>query len=130
MKISGLSNQWKTRDELFEAFSIDAEGDPLCNERSRVIREFLLHLETLDGPELWIGTSHHYLNFCRRDVEHQFDYIPTFVSLEAYDIQREPSVCGYRIGFSLTGAQWEYIDIKKMSEAGELIGWLMRNSIP
>jgi hypothetical protein len=121
MRISGLSNQWKTRDGLFGEFADEPEFDPVCNERSRVIRELLLHLESRDGPDLWIGTSHRLLNFNLRDTTYQFDRIPTFVTVESFDITRDPPTCGYRVGFSITGDQWEHHDIIDVEEAASMI---------
>lgn len=123
MRISGLSNQWKTRDGLFYAVAEDPDpaADRLCNERYRVTRELLLHLEQLEGPDIWIGTSHRMLNFNLRDTTHQFDHIPSFLTVVAFDVQRDPPKCGYRVGFSLTGADWEEHDIVDVREAANMI---------
>lgn len=121
LRISSLSNQWQTRDGLFGAFADEPEGAPVCNERSRVIRELLLHMERRDGPDLWIGTSHGQLNFNLRDTTHQFDDIPPFITVEAFDIASDPPACGYRIGFSLTGGNWEHHDVIDVKEAAIMI---------
>jgi hypothetical protein len=132
MRISGLSNQWKTRDGLFGMYAVaedpDPGADPVCNECSRITRELLLRLEQFDGPDIWIGTSHRMLNFNLRDTTHQFDHIPSFLTVVAFDVQRDPPKCGYRVGFSLTGADWEEHDIIDVQEAADMILRLLRDA--
>lgn len=128
MRISGLSNQWKTRDGLFATYAVahDSNADPICNERSRVIRDLLLYLESLAGPDLWIGTSHRMLNFNLRDTSHELDHLPSFLTVHTYTITDDPPQCGYRIGYSLTGAEWEYTDLTDALDAAALIKRLLR----
>ena len=95
MRITGLSNQWGER--LLEGLIHDEAGDrrfEICKERTLTL---LQHLTTIDGPDLWVGTSHSLLNFCARDTNDPFDRIPPLAYLESlpshyrisYDIPRE-----------------------------------------
>jgi hypothetical protein len=123
MRISGLSNQWETKDGLLESLA-PADADPVFHERSRVIRELFSQLETSEGPDLWIGTSHRLMHIVRRDTTHQFDRIPTFLTVEAVIICRSPALFAFRIGFSLTGATWEYQDVTQPKDACRIIARL------
>ena len=80
-----------------------------------------MDLQSLDGPDLWIGSSHARLNFNLRDTEYEFERIPSFVTVDAFDIQREPPECGLRVRYSLTGDDWEDHDVRDVSEAARMI---------
>lgn len=125
MRISGLLSQWKTRDGLFAFIADKPTTYPIYNEELRVIRELFWYLETLEGPDLWIGSSHRLFNFNLRDCENPLDRIPSLVTVEAYKISEQPPRCGYQVGFSLTGADWEYHFIDNVEEAGHMIRRLM-----
>lgn len=125
MRIIGLSNQWKTRDGLFATIAHDPSAPTICNEQTRVIRELFWYLETLEGPDLWIGSSHRLFNFNLRDCENPLDRIPSLVTVQAYKISEQSPRCGYQVGFSLTGADWEYHFIDDVEEAGHMIRRLM-----
>ncbi|MEM6689903.1 MAG: hypothetical protein AAF664_10775 [Planctomycetota bacterium] len=129
MKISGLSNQWKTRDGLFGSF-IDGlcdRSDPILHQRCLAIRRLLESLESIDGPDIWVGTSHQLMHFVLRDATHPFDQVSSFVHAHTYDISADPPECGYRIGFSLTGAEWEYTICTDPIDAAKLIERLIRS---
>ena len=130
MNVRGLSNQWKTRDGLFDSFAchLSAHSSPILHERCGAVHRLLESLESIDGPDLWVGTSHSLMHFVLRDTTHQFDDAPTFVHAETYDITDDPPQCGYRVGFSLTGADWEYTDLTDSLEAARLIDRLLRST--
>lgn len=65
MKLSGLSRQWQTRDQLFAAFADHEETWSL-----------LQCLENMDGPDLWVGSSHRFLRFLAQDSGLWPDEIP------------------------------------------------------
>ncbi|MCA9115717.1 MAG: hypothetical protein KDA79_11580, partial [Planctomycetaceae bacterium] len=50
----------------------------------------LLHLTTIDGPDLWVGMSHSLFNFCARDTCHEFDGFCPLASVKA-------DISGYQI---------------------------------
>ena len=127
MQISGLSNQWQTRDGLLDSFvrDLSAHSDAIMHEHCGAIQTLILHLETLDGPDVWIGTSHRQLNFLLCDAR---ESMPPFLTVESFDIQLDPPQCGYRIGFSLTGADTEYHDIPNVADAGAMIQRLLRGA--
>ena len=130
MKVSGLTNQWKTREGLFDSFvmGLSAHSDPILHERCGAVHRLLESLESIDGPDLWVGTSHSLMHFVLRDTSHQFDHIPTFVHAYTYDVSDDPPKCGYRVGFSLTGGDWEYTDLNDPLEAAKLIERLLRST--
>ena len=70
MKISGLANQWMTRDGLFASFYSEPYTDPSgrLDVRDQMVLELLSHMESLDGNDIYVGTSHSLLNFNTRDV--------------------------------------------------------------
>jgi hypothetical protein len=112
MKISGLSNQWKTRDGLFDGVMSNLitvtdekwrKQDELHNERVRTIQRLFLQLESLEGPDVWIGSSHDNYNINLRDTIRPQDWVRPVVYVEAYDIMRDPPRCGYRFRFNLIG---------------------------
>ena len=92
MRITGLSNQWGERllDRFVRTEGVDRRSQ-LCNER---VLSLLQHLTKVDGPDLWVGTSHSQLNFCARDASHPSDRIPSLASLE-------PLQSGYRIVYDI-----------------------------
>ena len=130
MNVSGLSNQWKTRDGLFDSFvaHLSAHSSPILHERTAAAWRLLESLESLDGSDVWVGTSHNQMNFQPRDTTHEFDRMPTFVTAETFDISDDPPQCGYRIGFSLTGDDWEHNDFTDALEAAKLIERLLRST--
>lgn len=114
MKISGLSNQWKTRDGLFDGVMSNLitvtdekwrKQYELLNERVRTIQRLFLRLEALDGPDVWIGSSHLNYNIYLRDTTHATDCVRPVVYVEAYEITRDPPRCGYRFRFNLIGSE-------------------------
>lgn len=99
MRITGLSNQWGNR--LFDHFAPDRNSDIRCQLRDEAIQKLLGYLITIDGPELWVGTSHSQLNFCARDTPDPFERVPSLAYLDstlsayriAYPIPREFQAC-------------------------------------
>jgi len=67
MQLTGLSNQWK--DRLVQVFEPDPSGSERCQERYRGIQRLFQHLATIDGPDLWVGSSLSSLGFCARDID-------------------------------------------------------------
>ena len=127
MKVSGLSNQWKTRDGLFDSFAagLNEESDPMLLERCRAVHQLLETLESIDGPDLWVGTSHSLMHFLLQDAKHQFDEVRCFVQVYAYEMSDDPPQCAYRIGFSMNGADWDDTDLSDPLEAAQLIKRLL-----
>lgn len=92
MRITGLSNQWG--DRLFDQFVPNLKSDIRCQIRDEAIQKLLRYLATIDGPDLWVGTSHSLLNFCARDARYKFDDVPPLAYLE-------PPLSGYRIAYPM-----------------------------
>ena len=130
MKVSGLSNQWKTRDGLFDSFvaHLSAHSSAILHERTAAVWRLLESLESIEGPVVWVGTSHNLMHFVLRDTTHEFDHIPTFVNAETFDVSDDPPQCGYRVGFSLTGDGWEYTDFTDALDAAKKIERLLRST--
>jgi hypothetical protein len=112
MKISGLSIQAKTRDGLFEYVQRELrtpseekwrELDERHNQRVYAMLHLLHKLETLEGPDIWVGTSWGLYNFNLRDVTSPLKRVPEVLTVETYEISRDPPRCGYRLDFNLTG---------------------------
>lgn len=82
MKITGLTRQWG--DRLFSSFDPDPDSDIRFQLRDRSIQHLLIFLSTIEGPDLWVGTSHSLLNFCARDTTHEWDDVPSLAYVEAY----------------------------------------------
>ena len=86
MNVSGLSNQWKTRDGLFDSFvaHLSAHSSPILHERTAAAWRLLESLESLDGSDVWVGTSHNQMNFLSRDttpVSYTHLTLPTIYSV-------------------------------------------------
>lgn len=110
MRITGLSNQWG--DRLLEQFVPNPNSDIRCQIRAEAIQKLLRYLTTIDGPDLWVGTSFSLPNFCARDTRDRFDRVPPLAYLESalsqfrieYPIPREfraypdTMVTGYATG--------------------------------
>ena len=130
MNVSGLSNQWKTRDGLFDSFvaHLSAHSAPILHERTAAVWRLLESLESIDGPGVWVGTSHNLMHFVTRDTTHEFDRVPTFVNAETFDVSDAPPQCGYRVGFSLSGYGWDYAEVTDALEAARLIERLLRST--
>jgi hypothetical protein len=119
MRISGLSNQWKTRDGLLDGVKSNlipvVEGkwrkqDELHNERVHTIMRLLLQLESIEGPDIWIGSSLLSYNINLRDTTHAHDWVTPVVYVEAYVINPDPPRCGYRFRFNLTGSTKHFME--------------------
>lgn len=121
MRISGLSNQWQTRDGLFASF-VDPNG---TSEKARMMHELLLRLELCEGPDIWAGTSHNQVNLVYRDCPGSADRVPPFATMEVVRAGK-PLALGYRIGFRVVEGkrptdQWTTIDTVKLDEAVALV---------
>lgn len=79
MRITGLSNQWG--DRLFDQFVPDPNSDIRSQVRDEAIQKLLRHLTVIDGPDLWVGTSHSQLNFCARDARDRSELVPVLAYL-------------------------------------------------
>lgn len=69
MKLANIKHQWE--GSVYDRFQIPgrkAEQDPMYR--------LLKYLETLDGPDIWVGSSHSYFNFCARDAENSNQWVP------------------------------------------------------
>ncbi|WP_145221501.1 hypothetical protein [Planctomycetes bacterium TBK1r] len=107
MKLSGLSNQHKNLDGLLERFPESHERD--CElYLVPTVGRLLRHLLTIDGPDLWVGSSMSLLNFVARDTTYDTDDVPplayAYTSGAIYRIEypapRELNVPGdAKIGF-------------------------------
>ena len=87
MKVSGLSNQWQSRDGLVLRFAqIDPETEfSNLPEWGKMFLLLLEELESLDGPDLFIGTSLGEMNFNLRDTIRQSDRVPSFALVQIVD---------------------------------------------
>lgn len=82
MRITGLKHQWG--DRLLDQFVHDDAVDDRIRKRDEFTLKLLQYLGTIDGPDLWVGTSHSQLNFCARDTTHESDRIPSLAFLDSY----------------------------------------------
>ena len=92
MKLSGLARQWQTRDQLFAAFADHEETLSL-----------LQCLENMDGPDLWVGSSHRFLRFLAQDSGLWPDEIPPLAYACALGD-------GYRIEYPCPREVWLWPD--------------------
>ncbi|MEQ8852526.1 hypothetical protein [Gimesia sp.] len=74
MKISGLSIGWG--DRLWDQLEPDLEALQEDQERSRGCLQFLRYLESIEGPDLWVGTSHSTLVFFLSDIQEDHIEVP------------------------------------------------------
>ena len=81
MKITGLSNQWGER--LWDISPRPGKSPGFFQYCNQYIRQLLQHLTTIEGPDLWVGTSHSQLNFCARDTTFNFDSVPSLAYLDS-----------------------------------------------
>ncbi|MDB4778357.1 hypothetical protein OAG68_02760 [bacterium] len=84
LRISGLSNQWKSRDGLFRRFA-HIDPDFAIVSLPSWAQKFcmLVHeLESLTGPDLFIGSSLACMNFNTRDTKSRDDNVPSFAYVE------------------------------------------------
>ena len=96
MKITGLTHHWG--DRIWEQFECDPDDSELRQHKHRGTLKLLRYLETLEGPDLWIGdTTFGILDFCGRDSEDMLDRVPVLATVEAID--REPY--SYRVNYPL-----------------------------
>lgn len=78
MNLSGLSNQHKNLERLLERFPESHERD--CDlYLVPTVGRLLRHLLTIDGPDLWVGSSMSLLNFVARDTANDAEYVPPLV---------------------------------------------------
>lgn len=92
MRITGLNNQWG--DRLFDRFAPDPNSDIVCQVRDEAIQKLLRYLTTIDGPDLWVGTSHSQLNVCARDARDPSELVPALAYLES-------NASGYQISYPI-----------------------------
>lgn len=87
VKISGLSNQWKSRDGLFRRFAqIDPDSElSTLPEWTQKFTSLIHALEGTEGPDIFIGSSLSCMNFNNRDAKSQNDNVPSFAYLEILD---------------------------------------------
>lgn len=81
MRLCGLSNQSKSLAGLLARFPETHELDReefLLPTNGRLLR----YLLTVDGPDLWVGSSLSLLNFNARDTTCDFEFIPPLVFAE------------------------------------------------
>ncbi len=93
MKLSGLSNQHVTLEGLLERFPETHERDGvnlLVPTNGRLLRQLL----TMEGPDLWVGSSMSLMNFVARNTTHDDDWIPPLAYAAAvgghYQIKYRP----------------------------------------
>jgi hypothetical protein len=138
MKISGLTIQGKTRDGLFEYVQRELrtpseekwrELDERHNARVRAMLNLLFKLETLDGPDVWIGTSWGSFNFNLRDVTSHQVRVRAVVHVDVFEISREPLSFGYRFYFDLTGCHQHDMnhEVRDLDEACAIIVRLLKS---
>lgn len=96
MKITGLTHHWG--DRLWEQFEPGPQQSERCQRQNRGILKLLRYLETLDGPDFWIGdTTFGILDFCARDSQDEWDRVPVLASVETFG--SEPFA--YRVEYPL-----------------------------
>ncbi len=127
-RISGLSNQWRTREGLLESFALglDANSDTTSVEACRMMQRFLLHLESFDSPGLWAGTSHSHVNLVVRDVVNKFDRVPPVATIGVIVKDSDPPGCVYPIGRRLVVGkrptnEWGCVDTADLDSATRLV---------
>lgn len=102
MRLSGLSNQWKTIDVVRSQFTCDqTDDDPALDLHNQMIHDLLDFLLDQDGPCLYIGTSLSQLNFNTRDAYRQFDSVPSFATVHIRKRNRCDETLVYSVGYRL-----------------------------
>lgn len=92
MKIAGLSNQWETRQGLYDSFA-GRRGEEVASR----IRQLFDALEGSDGPDVFIGTSHSSMNFSNRDVVRPNDRTRPFAHVDVIRSSEDPRELCYRV---------------------------------
>jgi hypothetical protein len=82
MPICGLSNQWRTYDDLINRFASLPPGDDPIVEKYRMIRRLLAELHQSAEGTIYVGTSHSLMNFGTRDVVSDDDSTPSFAYVD------------------------------------------------
>lgn len=126
MRISGLSNQWETRDGLFDDFAaLPSEGllEGIPCQYSK-IRELFDSLERIEGPDVYIGTSLSAMNFSNRDVVHQNDRTQPFAFVHVVG-KTQDDLCyrteTRRLDGNRPTTEWITQDIKDADQTATLI---------
>lgn len=134
MQLHGLSNQWKIRERLFESLRAKpgADEQTLRDIRDERMIDLLKHLECVDGPDLYVGTSHSTLLFATRDVRSESDAVP--VDCTAQVLSEVETHWPYRIGFrQIDGMRptdtWTYEDCDFAQDAAPLILKAMEHAL-
>lgn len=128
MKISGLANQWMTRDGLFASFDSEPYTDRngRLDIRDQMVLKLLAHLESLDGNDIYVGTSHSLLNFNTRDVVRPSDRVPPFAFMHvAWGSPKHDCwvyrVSSRRLDRGRPTSDWYDVDCTSVAEAANLI---------
>lgn len=98
MRVTGLKHQWG--DQLFVQFEPDPEAPEHCQKRDLAIQTLLTYLKTVDGPDLWVGTSHSLLNFCARDTRDRDDCVPPLAFVNVVEVNNR-DLAYYKIEYPL-----------------------------
>ena len=81
MKITGIKHQWG--DQLLKRWGPDPDSYNVYREYDFPNYQLLTYLETIEGPDLWVGTSHSMMNFNARDAEDPSDHVPSLAWIHA-----------------------------------------------
>lgn len=81
MKITGIKHQWG--DRLLERWGPNPDSYNVYREYDFPNYKLLTYLETIEGPDLWVGTSHSMMNFNARDAEDPSDHVPSLAWIHA-----------------------------------------------
>jgi len=98
MQLHGLSDQWGTRDELFAFFASTGFIDSRT-QRCDLALELLTHLESLEGPDIYVGTSHFDLLFSVRDTYSESDVVSIFATSTVVRSEQDAMERICRVGF-------------------------------
>jgi hypothetical protein len=77
MTIRGLSNQWKTREELLDGITRNCG-----QEKSSKIRQLIEFLDARSGPTIYVGTSHSQINLSNQDAFQSGDRTQPFAYVD------------------------------------------------
>ncbi len=128
MLIRGLSNQWGSHEDLLASFHMNRADnrDSRSGQRARAMQQLLLHLGSIEGPDLWAGTSHSQLNLCSRDVVDDTDRIAPFLTIEAVFSKDACSLLRYRLAYrkvagNRPSAEWVESNVDDIEAATRII---------
>lgn len=99
MPLVGLSNQWKTFENLLSEFaSLQSKGGPFdVQKKLEKIRTLLIMLNQSPESVIYVGTSHSEMNFSVRDVTRDDGRTQPFAYVDVVMPNKTPREHVYRI---------------------------------